>query len=63
MTVSYLNFIEWHRNEWASVYVDGMLTFCLRLGPSKLFNALVDALEWCVAWEGVDSMFTSMTSQ
>ena len=38
------------------VYIDGMLPFGLRSAP-KLFNALADALEWCVAQEGVDSMF------
>ena len=38
------------------VYIDGMLTFGLRSAP-KLFNALADALEWCVAQEGVDSVF------
>ena len=45
------------------MYVDGMLTFGLMLAPSKLSNASADALVWCVAWERVDSMFTSMTSQ
>ena len=44
--------IDW---EWA-VYVDGMLIFGLRLAHSKLFNALADSLEWCIAWDGVDSM-------
>ena len=38
------------------VYIDGMLPFGLRSAP-KLFNALADALEWCVAQEGVDSVF------
>ena len=38
------------------VYIDGMLPFGLR-SASKLFNALADALEWCVAQEGVDSVF------
>ena len=35
------------------VYVDGALPFGLRSAP-KLFNALADALEWCIHKQGVD---------
>ena len=44
--------------EWdGSVYVDGiMLPFGLR-SPPKIFNAVADALEWCIAKEGVTSIF------
>ena len=49
------------------MYVDGMLTFCLlRLAPSKLSNALVDALGWYGALLGKEWIacpITSMTLQ
>ena len=35
------------------VYVDGMLPFGLRFAP-KLFNAVADALEWCIYKQGVE---------
>ena len=35
------------------VYVDGALPFGLRFAP-KLFNAVADALEWCIHKQGVD---------
>ena len=38
------------------IYVDGMLPFGLRSAP-KLFNAVADALEWCIAQEGVQHVF------
>lgn len=38
------------------LYVDGMLPFGLRSAP-KLFNAVADALEWCIAMEGVDCIY------
>ena len=39
-----------------AVYVDGMLPFGLRSAP-KIFNALADALEWCVSQEGVSPIY------
>ena len=39
-----------------NLYVDGMLPFGLRSAP-KIFNALADALEWCIAMEGVEGIF------
>ena len=44
--------MEWEGN----VYVDGMLPFGLRSAP-KIFNAVADALEWCVAKQGVTHIF------
>ena len=39
--------------QWnGQVYIDGMLPFGLRSAP-KLFNAVADALEWCIAQKGV----------
>ena len=38
------------------VYIDGMLSFGLRSAP-KIFSAVVDALEWCVAEEGVGIIY------
>ena len=38
------------------VYIDGMLPFGLRSAP-KIFSAVADALEWCVAREGVDIIY------
>lgn len=37
-------------------YVDGMLPFGLRSAP-KIFNAVADALEWCVAQKQVHHIF------
>ena len=45
---SYLG-MKWNDN----IYVDGMLPFGLRSAP-KIFNAVADALEWCVAKKNVD---------
>ena len=36
--------------------MDGMLPFGLRSAP-KIFNAVADALEWCVSKEGVELIF------
>ena len=48
---------KWLGVQWDNqVYVDGMLPFGLRSAP-KLFNAVADAIEWCVAHEGVDQIF------
>ena len=38
------------------VYVDGMLPFGLRSAP-KIFNAVADAVEWCVANENVPAIY------
>ena len=38
------------------VYVDGMLPFGLRSAP-KIFNAVGDALEWCIHKQGVASVY------
>ena len=37
-------------------YVDGMLPFELRSAP-KIFNVVTDALEWCVAREGMRDIY------
>ena len=43
----------WLGMKWEKlVYVDGMLPFGLRSAP-KLFNAVADALEWCIHKQGV----------
>lgn len=43
--------------EWnGAVYIDGMLPFGLRSAP-KIFNAVADALEWCIAQKGVEYIF------
>ena len=43
--------------QWnGQVYVDGMLPFGLRSAP-KIFNAVADALEWCIAKEGVTNIY------
>ena len=43
--------------QWQSkVFVDGSLPFGLRLAP-KIFNALVEALEWCVKHQGAKFMW------
>lgn len=39
-----------------ALYVDGMLPFGLRSAP-KIFNAIADALEWCIANESVELIF------
>lgn len=39
-----------------SLYIDGMLPFGLRSAP-KIFNAVADALEWCIAQKGVEYIF------
>ena len=42
---------------WKSqTYVDTMLLFGLRSAP-KIFNAIADALEWCVSRGGVESVY------
>lgn len=38
------------------VYIDGVLPFGLRSAP-KVFNAVADAIEWCVAHEGVEFLY------
>ena len=43
-----LQAVEWD----GMVYVDPMLPFGLRLAP-KIFNAVADALEWCIRRNGV----------
>ena len=40
----------------AAGQVDGMLPFGLRSVP-KMFNAVADALEWCIKQEGVEFIF------
>ena len=48
---------KWLGMQWQDrVYVDGMLPFGLRSAP-KIFNAVADALEWCVKQEGVEFLF------
>ena len=44
--------MKWNYN----IYVDGMLPFGLRSAP-KIFNAMADALEWCVAKKNVDFIY------
>ena len=41
--------VEWQ----GKVFCDGLLPFGLRSAP-KLFNAVADALEWCIRQEGVE---------
>ena len=38
------------------VYIDAMLPFGLRSAP-KVFNAVADALEWCIAKAGVEILY------
>ena len=38
------------------VYINAMLPFRLR-SASKIFNAMADALEWCVIKEGVNIIY------
>ena len=46
--------------QWnGQVYVDGMLPFGLRSAP-KIFNAVADALEWCIAKEELKSYITTL---
>ena len=43
--------------EWkGNVYVDTKLPFGLRSAP-KIFNAVADALEWCLSAEGVEAVY------
>ena len=44
--------MQWNGN----LYVDCMLPFGLRSAP-KIFNAVADALEWCIAQKGVHHIF------
>ena len=44
--------MKWRGN----IYVDGMLPFGLRSAP-KIFTALADALEWCIAKAGVEVVY------
>ena len=47
---------KWLGVKWEDhIYVDGMLPFGLRSAP-KLFSAVADALEWCIA-QGVQHVF------
>jgi len=39
-----------------AIFVDGMLPFGLCSAP-KIFNAVADALEWCISKEGVENIF------
>ena len=47
-------FLGMKRNH--GIYVDGMLPFGVRSAP-KIFNAVADAIEWCVAKENVDNIY------
>ena len=48
---------QWLGMKWKNqIYIDAMLPFGLRSAP-KIFNALADALEWCVASRGVVNIF------
>ena len=48
---------QWLGIKWKNqIYSDTMLPFGLRSVP-KIFNALADALEWCVASRGVVNIF------
>ena len=44
------------------VYVDGMLPFGLRSAP-KIFNAVADALEWCIAREGIQDIYPALSGR
>ena len=44
--------VEWQ----GAVYVDPMLPFGLRSAP-KIFNAIADALEWCLRQQGIRDIF------
>ena len=39
-----------------AIFVNGMLPFGLCSAP-KIFNAVADALEWCITNEGVENIF------
>ena len=39
-----------------NLYIDAMLPFGLRSAP-KIFTAVADALEWCIAQRGVESIY------
>ena len=53
----YPNDRRWLGMRWNNeVYIDGMLPFGLRSAP-KIFNALADAVEWCVSKEGVPYVY------
>ena len=44
---------KWLGMQWQGrIYVDAMLPFGLRSAP-KIFNAMADAMEWCVINQGV----------
>ena len=48
---------RWLGMKWkGEVYIDGMLPFGLRSAP-KIFNALADAVEWCILQEGVPHVY------
>ena len=48
---------QWLGMKWKDkIYLDGMLPFGLRSAP-KIFNAVADALEWCVSSRGVANIF------
>ena len=47
-----LQAVEWE----GAIYIDPMLPFGLRSAP-KIFNAIADALEWCVRKAGVRHIF------
>ena len=48
---------KWLGMKWeGKIYIDRMLPFGLRSAP-KVFNSVADAVEWCVAREGVDYVF------
>ena len=44
----------WNGN--CNLYIDAMLPFGLRSAP-KIFTALADVLEWCIAQKGVEHSF------
>ena len=44
--------MEWNNG----IYVDGMLPFGVRSAP-KIFSAVADAVEWCVAKENVNNIY------
>ena len=48
---------RWLEMRWEdATYVDGMLPFGLRSAP-KIFTAVADALEWCIARQGVELVY------
>ena len=44
------------------MYIDVKLPFFLRTAP-KIFNAVADALEWCIASEGAEVIYYYSTAQ